>query len=870
LTSSQWTVSRSLGYKAWGWQVRVWDIAGNLGPYGRNGVVDGWGHFTIESGTANPPQAPINLSANAVSAFQIDLNWDDMSDNEDGFRIDRKKGTSGTWSHIATREVNTKSYSDTGLECNSWYYYRVQAYNSEGESAYSNEAGSMTHDCVVTPEPDLPDLRIVSLRWSPESVNEGDQVTFSCTVENVGAADATDFGCRLLLDGKGFDLSARTSLAPGESRVVEFTHVWAATLGSHPVAVVADWANNVEESDEKNNEMTRTLGIYRLKIASIQIQNESNIDDAMIAGNYHNSIEVELSDSLGRPVTGATVVADWGFGYWQTLNERSNGLYSWDRSYWGGGLTVYSLEIRAEKSGYEPAAQSLDVPCIAPWWTSIEPVKGWEIRLRATYPYPHVLKIGDSYYFAYEALDIEPSPNQVTFLILDENGQLADQTIYELAAKAAIASKLALGKDELISSLREAADNLDQLAIGVWVGIIAEWLRDLSAKVAGILLSGGMGSATIVTEVTEEMAEEMAEEMVEEMAEETAQEILEALAEEMIGIAAEALVGGLKESVADGFSKSAEDARNAAKALEDYSGVMDYATAKSFYDSYRSCTTKSYLCFRLTELLIEEAALESQLAAVIVNFGSGFTGLPIDMAYDGLQQLLFGVEDVKQAFVMTAEYNSQTFGLWDSSYTTLANDIRSDFNLYEGVQITDVSSLVPLAQAMDSSQIAAQVSVQSEAEGRESEAQIVDMTYDPNVSVETNVDTDRVTLTVTSEAPVGKTIVVNIDASILGISEIGDIVVLYDEHRLNMAADYEDVLNTSDNEAEYLVIAGGHGVQVLISIPHFSTHTIVITRATQESSMLLAIGIGLGVIGILTLLFLIFHRRRGARRSKAS
>ena len=46
-STTQWTVSPSLGIKNWGWQVKVWDIAGNEGAYGRDGVNGDWGHFYV-------------------------------------------------------------------------------------------------------------------------------------------------------------------------------------------------------------------------------------------------------------------------------------------------------------------------------------------------------------------------------------------------------------------------------------------------------------------------------------------------------------------------------------------------------------------------------------------------------------------------------------------------------------------------------------------------------------------------------------------------------------------------------------------------------------------------------------------------------
>jgi hypothetical protein len=46
-TVSTWTVSPDLGLKAWGWQVKVWDVAGNEGSFGANGTSGSWGHFTV-------------------------------------------------------------------------------------------------------------------------------------------------------------------------------------------------------------------------------------------------------------------------------------------------------------------------------------------------------------------------------------------------------------------------------------------------------------------------------------------------------------------------------------------------------------------------------------------------------------------------------------------------------------------------------------------------------------------------------------------------------------------------------------------------------------------------------------------------------
>jgi len=94
--------------------------------------------------TPNTPAAPSNLQATAVSTSQINLTWIDNSDNEDGFKIEQKTGAGGTYTLIKTASANTTSYSDTSLSSSTTYYYRIYAYNTTGNSGYSNDANTTT------------------------------------------------------------------------------------------------------------------------------------------------------------------------------------------------------------------------------------------------------------------------------------------------------------------------------------------------------------------------------------------------------------------------------------------------------------------------------------------------------------------------------------------------------------------------------------------------------------------------------------------------------------------------------------------------------------------------------------------------------
>lgn len=89
------------------------------------------------------PEAATGLRAVAVSTTQINLFWNDNSSIESGFKIERRTG-SGGYTQIAVVGANAVTYSHTGLTAATTYYYRVRAYNSSGDSAYSNEAWDTT------------------------------------------------------------------------------------------------------------------------------------------------------------------------------------------------------------------------------------------------------------------------------------------------------------------------------------------------------------------------------------------------------------------------------------------------------------------------------------------------------------------------------------------------------------------------------------------------------------------------------------------------------------------------------------------------------------------------------------------------------
>jgi tripartite motif-containing protein 71 len=73
------------------------------------------------------------------------LSWTDNSTDENGFKIERCQGNNCiNFVEIAQVAANTSSYPNTGLSSNTAYRYRVRAFNSGGNSGYSNIAKAKT------------------------------------------------------------------------------------------------------------------------------------------------------------------------------------------------------------------------------------------------------------------------------------------------------------------------------------------------------------------------------------------------------------------------------------------------------------------------------------------------------------------------------------------------------------------------------------------------------------------------------------------------------------------------------------------------------------------------------------------------------
>jgi fibronectin type 3 domain-containing protein len=115
-------------------------IDGTLSYQNVSSVTLTGGSAAIFLNVAQPPAAPTGLTATAASTSQINLSWSSSS-GATSYKIQRS--TDGTnFSPLAT--VGTTTYSDTGLNAGTLYYYRVLASNAAGDSAPSGVVSAVT------------------------------------------------------------------------------------------------------------------------------------------------------------------------------------------------------------------------------------------------------------------------------------------------------------------------------------------------------------------------------------------------------------------------------------------------------------------------------------------------------------------------------------------------------------------------------------------------------------------------------------------------------------------------------------------------------------------------------------------------------
>ncbi|MEX2139181.1 MAG: lamin tail domain-containing protein [Pirellulales bacterium] len=128
-------------------QSQAWSRAASwrpsTNPLGSPGLQDPASGVTV-------PAKPTGVAATSPLWSQVNLTWTDGATNETGFKVERRAGTAGDWSEVATLPAGTQAFRDNNLQPVTQYFYRVRAFNGAGASAATDPVS------VTTQAPPLP------------------------------------------------------------------------------------------------------------------------------------------------------------------------------------------------------------------------------------------------------------------------------------------------------------------------------------------------------------------------------------------------------------------------------------------------------------------------------------------------------------------------------------------------------------------------------------------------------------------------------------------------------------------------------------------------------------------------------------------
>ena len=107
---------------------------------------------TVIAPPLTTPVQPTDLTVEAIGTKRLALTWTDNATNEQGFVVERSTDSS-TWTEIESEVgADVMTYDDYTVAHGTTYSYRVAAYNTAGQSAFSNIATARSRSLPAGPE----------------------------------------------------------------------------------------------------------------------------------------------------------------------------------------------------------------------------------------------------------------------------------------------------------------------------------------------------------------------------------------------------------------------------------------------------------------------------------------------------------------------------------------------------------------------------------------------------------------------------------------------------------------------------------------------------------------------------------------------
>jgi peptidoglycan/xylan/chitin deacetylase (PgdA/CDA1 family) len=230
-------------------------------------------------------------------------------------------------------------------------------------TGYMGQPGYLTWDMIDemrggshTPKPDLT-LTSDDITFTPPIPSEGEQVTISATIHNIGDEIAGNVIVGFYNGPPSpenlIGTDTITSIEPAASAIA--STLWMAVSGENEIYVLADPDYSISELNENNNEASKTITI---SAGSIHVEN-IHMSFTSQGPFYTAYAAVTIVDDGHAPVEGATVYGSWSGAHSGNVSgvTDSNGQVTLQSGKVKNGGTFIFTVTNVVKAGwtYDPA-----------------------------------------------------------------------------------------------------------------------------------------------------------------------------------------------------------------------------------------------------------------------------------------------------------------------------------------------------------------------------------------------------------------------------------------------------------------------------------------------------------------------------------
>jgi pectate lyase len=191
-------------------------------PADRNNDMKGEGYTNLEYYLNSLVEAfeyllrPVEFRVDTITGYAVSLAWEDISDNETGFVIERNEGQG--WNVLTELPAGDTAYTDGSISANGIYYYRMKTVNDALESFYTDSVTADLHVGIVPFDGGPSRLKVVPNPVTGEaliSFTLAELAPVNLTLLDLAGKEVLRTGMGLQPAGEGQAKLATDGLTPG-------------------------------------------------------------------------------------------------------------------------------------------------------------------------------------------------------------------------------------------------------------------------------------------------------------------------------------------------------------------------------------------------------------------------------------------------------------------------------------------------------------------------------------------------------------------------------------------------------------------------------------------------------------------------------